>query len=249
MKRLLTFWATVFFIAIWGVSASWATLIAHYTFDDFTTSDVSGSLTSYNLPSFGNAPDLSKQAYFSDGLSGNYLGVSGPGGMPDWTLSLWVYNFERDQGQFKGLFSNNSSSSADFSFQIDSHDGQYRLISRTTAPNPDFIIGDPNLNAWENIVVQKFSGTNAEVFFNGASLGTTGFNPGGLQDIRLGINRNSNRSFLGYLDNVQIWDDSDQDAAAIYASGPGVNVVPEPSTLLLFGAGGLGLLAFARRRR
>ncbi|WP_429885893.1 LamG-like jellyroll fold domain-containing protein [Geoalkalibacter halelectricus] len=251
MKKTLFFVLGLCALVALNVNSGNAALIAQYTFDDFSLSDSSGSATAYNLTAVGAAPNLSKQAYFSDGSADNYLQVAGPGGMPDWTLSLWVNTRVIDQGTFKALFSNNIDANADFSWQIDSHNGEYRLVSRTTTNNPTIIIGAPTFDTWENIIVQKFGGNNARVFFNGDLVGLTGFNPGGLQNFRIGINRNSNQSFLGYLDNIQIWDDSQVDPWAIFQAGPGahrVDPIPEPSTLLLLGGGLLGV-AFWRRRQ
>lgn len=232
------------------ITSAHATLIAQYTFDHGTLADSSASAVTYNLSAVGSTPDLSSGAYFSDGLAVNYLQTNGPGGMADWTLSLWVNTSVANQGQFKGLFSNNTGETTANSFQIDSYDGSYRLVSvnSTTAK----IIGAPTLDLWENIIVQKFAGNNARLYFNGDLIGITGFNPGGLQMFRLGTNRNSNNSFLGYLDNIQIWDDSSQDAAAIFAAGVGNNAftaVPEPSTWILLGGGLIGLAAVRRRKR
>lgn len=233
------------------ITSGHATLIAHYSFDDQTLADSSASAETFNLNAVGSSPELSSGAYFSDGLAANYLQqINGPGGMDDWTLSLWVNTSVTDQGQFKGLFSNNTSSTADYSFQIDSYDGQYRLVS-INLPTAK-IIGTPTLDLWENIVVQKFDGNDARLYFNGKFIGTAGVNPGGLQMLRLGINRNTNNSFLGYLDTIQIWDDSLQDAAEIYAAGVGNNAftaVPEPSTWILLGGGLIGLAAVRRRMR
>lgn len=251
MKKfcLLLFWMLTCTFA--GQGTGHASLIAQYTFDDFTVADSSGSVPSYNLGIVGAAPNLYKQAYYSDGNPDNYLEVAGPGGMPDWTLSLWVNTLVLDQGDYRALFSNFDSSLAGkhdpYSFQIDSHFGTYRLLSEGDSP---FTIGTPTVHSWENIIVQKIAGSNAAVYFNGLLVGALGGNPGGLQNFRLGVNRNSNRSFLGYLDNVQVWDDSNQVAADIYAAGAGVNKpLPEPSTLVLLGCGLLGAWGWTRRRR
>lgn len=231
------------------ITSGHATLIAQYTFDHGTLADSSASAETYNLNAVGSSPDLSSGAYFSDGLAANYLQqIKGPGGMTDWTLSLWVNTSVANQGQFKGLFSNNNDKDALYSFQIDSYDGQYRLFSANSSTAK--VVGAPTLDLWENIVIQKFGGTNARLYFNGQFIENTGFNPGGLQMFRLGINRNSDNSFSGYLDNIQIWDDSSQDAASIFAAGVGNNAftaVPEPSTWILLGGGLIGLAAVRRR--
>ncbi|KIH76657.1 PEP-CTERM protein-sorting domain-containing protein [Geoalkalibacter ferrihydriticus] len=250
MKKTLFFVVGLCALVALNVNSGNAALIAQYTFDDFSLSDSSGSATAYNLSAVGAAPDLSKQAYFSDGSPDNYLQVAGPGGMPNWTLSLWVNTRVLDQGTFKALFSNSTDANADFSWQIDSHNGEYRLVSRTTSNNPTIIIGAPTFDTWENIIIQKFDASNVRAFFNGDLVATEGFNPGGLQNFRLGINRNSNQSFLGYLGNIQIWDDSQVDPWTIFNAGPGthqVDPIPEPSTLLLLGGGLLGVAILRRR--
>lgn len=233
-------------------SQAHAGLITHYTFDrSVGLSDISGSATTYDLSAVGGAADLTRQAYFSDGLSTNHLKVAGPGGTPDWTLSLWVNTALADQGTFKALFSNQYNSSNDFSWQVDSNDGFYRLLAKdnTVSGNAQnsLVIGQATANVWENIVVQKSGGSSATVFFNGAQTATGSFNPGGLQNFRLGINRNSSQSFEGYLDNVQIWDDNRRRASEIFEAGVGTQTVPAPATLALIGLGLAGL-GWTRRK-
>ncbi len=269
MRKMFFLFATALVFSLLSTSNLSASLIAQYTFDDFSLSDSSGSATSYDLGAVGATPNLSKQAYYSDGKIGNYLEKApayGPN--PDWTFSLWVNTGVRDQGKFKGLFSNyypnpsdhptqGDASKIPYSWQLDSHNGEYRLFSTlpdggSKVKNLTFIIGTPTLDTWENIIIQKVAGDTARVYLNGGLVGETGYNPGGLQNFRLGTNRNSNNSFTGYLDKVQIWDDSGQDALAIFNAGPGVNQpipAPEPSTLILLGVGCLGLWGWSKRSR
>ena len=169
--------------------------------------------------------------------------MGGPGGQPDYTVSVWVKADTVAQGDFKGIFSNNTSSGASFSWQLDSSSGNYTFRSSEGATQ---IIGGAVAGDWQNLILQKFGGNNGRLFLNGVQVATLGYNPGGLQNFRLGINRNSNHSFLGYIDNVQVWDDSNQSATQIYAAGPGLTV-PEPTTATLGLLGVLGLVA--RRRR
>ncbi|MDP4944556.1 MAG: PEP-CTERM sorting domain-containing protein [Alishewanella sp.] len=241
--RLLAFAA----MAAISTQAS-AGLIAAYDFDGNAANNTQSSV--YNLATVGTA-DFSKQAYFSDGNSANYLNVTGPGGLTDWTLSLWLFTEQANQGQFKGIFSNLAGPNNANSWQIDSFDGDYRLIS---ANGTNSTIGAVVANDWQHIVVQKFSGSNARLYFNGAFVQNIGYNPGGLQNFRVGINRATTESYTGYIDNIQIWNDSLLDAAAVgelYRTGPGTSsvsdtvAVPAPATLLLFG---FGLIMAVRTR-
>ncbi len=61
-----------------------------------------------------------------------------------------------------------------------------------------------------------------------------GVNPGGLQNFRLGTNRNSNRFYAFEADWFQVYD-----------SHENPEVIPEPSAALLIG---LGLTSMARSR-
>ena len=81
-------------------------------------------------------------------------------------------------------------------------------------------------------------------------MGSIGDNPGGLQNFRLGVNRNNDNSFLGFIDNVQIWNDANQDPAAIFAAGPGINqiAIPEPASLAIWSLVGLSLAGFGYYR-
>ena len=239
--------ALAFSCALLSVQAN-AGLIAHYTFDSGLDDGVPG--TTYDLTASGGDPDLSLGAYFSDGNPSNFLSVTGPGGMPDWTLSMWAYTGMPAQGEFEALFSNMQDPNERYSWQIDSHNGSYRLLSREN-DNAAINIGTSSANRWQHIVVQKQAGNTANIYFDGKFVQSTGFNPGGLQNFRVGVNRNDNRSFEGYIDNIKIWDDSLQDAKAIstlYREGPGANSVPVPAPIFLLG-GGLLAISLKRKRR
>ena len=217
---------------------SQAVLINQYNFDDNTAND---SVGTRDLNEVG-AKASTFASYRSDGNSSNYLAVSGPGGMPDFTVSVWVKTDTVNQGNFKGIFSNMDNTGS-FSYQLDSQSGTYRVVSNAGGA---FNVGAAVAGEWTNLILQKFGGGDARVYFNGSLVGNLGANPGGLQNFRLGINRNSDNSFDGFIDNVQIWNDSTVDAAAVFAAGPGLTA-PEPTTATLGLLGILGLVA--RRRR
>ena len=221
-----------------------AVLINQYDFDDGTANDSAGTR---DLTAIGGTPDFAGGSYHSDGSTANYLEWTGGAGQSDFTISVWVYTDTADQGDYKGIFSNNDSPSDDNSFQFDSNSGVYRLVAKDGGPTT---FGSPTANRWENLILQKFGGGNARMYFNGAFVQNTGYNPGGLQEYRIGINRNSDNSFTGLIDNVQIWNDSAQSAATIYAAGPGLNaVIPEPLTMLAVGLSVAGLGGYVRKRR
>ena len=234
LARLLVFAAT----AVISTQAS-AALIATYNFDGGTANNSNGT-SLYDLATNGAAPDFSQQAYYSDGDGSNFLSVAGPGGLSDWTISFWINTNQADQGTFKGIFSNNSNT-GDYTFQVDSHNGFYRLLSGTNSNDQGTgIIGVATENVWEHIVVQKFSGANASLYFNGSKVKDIGFNPGGLQNFRVGMNRSGGASFQGFVDNISIWNDSSQklpEVQDLFKAGPGINAVSAPASLLLFGLG------------
>lgn len=223
-----------------------AALIAEYNFDDKTAENAVSA--AYDLNSQGSAADFSDSAFYSDGISSNYLSVSGPGGMTDWTVSLWVNTSVSDQGEFKGIFSNMNDPQSDWSWQIDSHNGDYRLLSKQNDNSP-VSLGTSVNGMWQHIFVQKFGGNDARLYFNGTFVENTGFNPGGLQNFRVGINRSSNSSYEGYIDNIQIWDDSTVSASQIYSNGVGVNAVPAPTSVALLGLALIGMGAYRRKAK
>ena len=104
-----------------------ATLIAEYNFDSGLTNSAGGSYSPLSV--VGAAPDLSGGSYHSDGNIANYLEINpAVGGADPFTVSVWVWTSQANQGTFKGIFSNNNASTAANSWQIDSNNGTLRAV-------------------------------------------------------------------------------------------------------------------------
>ena len=135
-----------------------------------------------------------------------------------------------DQGDFQGIFSNNLSSTANISWQFENFGGVYQFRSLNASV---FTVGAAT-GDWDTIVIRK-NGGHGDVWLNGVQVVSTfGSIPGGLQNFRLGVNRNSNRLYPFEADCFQVYDTHEPP-----------EVIPEPSAALLIG---LGLAAMSSRR-
>ena len=96
------------------------------------------------------------------------------------------------------------------------------------------MIGTPT-GGWDSIVVRKLNGGDGDIWYNGVQVvSSIGSNPGGLQNFRIGTNRNSSAFYSFDLDYARVFDSVESPLA-----------IPEPGTAILFG---LGLIALARKR-
>lgn len=203
-----------------------ATQLAEWNFDDGTANDLLGN---YDLGAVGGGPAISGGIATFDGIeaSPSYLETSGFGGNPTWTLALRIRAAAPlDQGTYQGIFSNNNSSSANYSWQVESFGGAYQF--RTQSGTYGF--GLPT-GGWDTIVIRKLSSSDGDIWLNGVQVvSSMGSNPGGLQNFRMGTNRNSS-AFFGF----------EMDFARVFDTVENPTLVPEPSIALLFGLGLAGL--------
>lgn len=108
-------------------------LIAHYDFTDgnllddeqgtYGLAEVATGTASVSLNADGSAAFPG-----TGGANKAHLQVTGPGGVPNFTVSFWMKTDNWGQGTFQGLFSNFSSGVAN-SWQIDVSAGTLRVVS------------------------------------------------------------------------------------------------------------------------
>jgi len=217
-----------------SASAASAAQIAEWNFDDGTAND---SVGGYDLSAVGTGPTISSGIATFDGNDAlpSYLETSGYGGSSTWSVSMRIRaGSPIDQGVFQGIFSNNSGSTENNSWQLENYGGVYQF--RTVNAASPFTVGAAT-GGWDTIVIRK-NGADGDVWLNGVQVVSSfGVNPGGLQNFRLGTNRNSNRFYH-----------FDADWFKVYDSHEDPQLIPEPSAALLIGLG-LAAMSQARTRR
>jgi len=221
-------------LCLWVAAPLHAAPIAVWDFDDGTAND---SVGGYDLTAVGGGPAISGgiASFDGDEAAPSYLESTGFGGHPTWTLAIRIRaTAPVDQGNFQGVFSNNTTAGASYSWQVENFGGEYQL--RTS--NGVYSIGTPT-SGWDTIVIRKTGGgasADGDIWFNGVQVASSlGSNPGGLQNFRMGTNRNTSRFYA-----------FDADWARVYDSIEDPSFVPEPGT---GGLTALGLVALALRAR
>lgn len=238
-----------------------AALLAHYDFTDGDLTDNEVGAT-YTLNKVTNGADdlfiTTAGAASFPGDDGDavedYLQVTGPGGVGAFTVSIWFKPPTVDQGGFQGIFSNlNANVANNFSWQLDVHNGDLRFISAQGGFTPitNAEAGEPQIQAgvWNHIVARKVTGSSADLWLGTettplALVGTTAVNPGGLQQFRLGVNRNTDSFYEMEMANIKIYNDSTVSLTTLNSEGP--KLIPEPSTGIL---ACIALSVLLRRKR
>jgi hypothetical protein len=105
------------------------------------------------------------------------------------------------------------------------------------------------LDTWTFLAVRYNQSTGAiALTVDGAIYGTLGYPGSGWTNTTIGRNPSWDYPFVGVIDSVFFYDQylTNEELEGIRQNG--IQVIPEPSTFLLLGAGLLGLAAVARRR-
>ncbi|NWK55420.1 PEP-CTERM sorting domain-containing protein [Verrucomicrobiaceae bacterium N1E253] len=259
MTRLCLLLISTFLASASYVSAG---LVAHYDFTDgdLTDNEVGANYTLTHVQNGTGAVSINADgsAAFpgNDSSSGNHAFLEtaayGTTGVANFTVSFWWKTNNLAQGNYQGLFSSDDAN-ASFSWQLDNSGSNMRFVSNGS---PTLTYAESNLSTdtWYHTVIRKETGAGdnyTQVYITSEG-GVTpvlvmnqNSNPGGLNEFRLGVNRNSDSLFAMDMANVKIYNDASVDLSSLLAEGPGL--VPEPSSTALLGLGGLALIL--RRRK
>lgn len=168
------------------------------------------------------------------------LVTSGSGasdGFGTFTVMAWVNTYAN--GLTQRIFSTGNPSG--WSFAISDQD----LLYTNFGGADNIAIASPKLTAgsWYHVAM-TYSNNALEFFVNGNSTATVAnagnFNEEVATGFRIGSTSNGGEQFDGRMDELKIFDN------VLSVSEIRANAVPEPSSAIL---GGIGLLAFLRRRR
>lgn len=192
--------------------------IVHWSCDDAigtTASDDSGFLNHGTV--LGDAL-WTAQAVKGGGIAldgtDDYVQLAMQGGNTGaFTVAFWAKKSSDSQNEFCSPFSNNTSSSASNSFQVDLKDG-YRYSGSTTAS-----FGTAPLDQWVHLAVVS-DGADTKLYRDGSLVTTlTGVNDDSFTTLRLGLNRSGARFFNGEVDDFYLFDGAatDQDIQTLAA--------------------------------
>ncbi|MDF7826980.1 PEP-CTERM sorting domain-containing protein [Pontiellaceae bacterium B12227] len=252
-------------VVMLSVLASHGALVAHYDFGDGNLTDDSsgnGIVLTEGGPGTGvtlNADGFSARFEETGGTQANFFTANSMDHSGAFTLSFWWKTPTLDQASAESLM----SSGAGDSWQID-------WRSPAGAPSNQLRVSDDSGNAmfvltstlsadtWYHMVLTSdgtgtgASGNNA-AFYNtvqGGALNLLGSTVAAIDlvDLRIGANRGGNQTYDSDIASVAVYDTVLSAAELNVLLNAGPAAIPEPATLGLIGATGLGLL-FIRRFR
>jgi hypothetical protein len=203
-------------------------------------------------PGFGNALDFDGIDDYVRIPNGYTNTVSGDN---THTIAMWLYPrslavnpviLDSEDGGYYDYFLELSPSTPGYT----SVGGSYRSYTGTPL----------SLNTWHQLVFTKTgAGNSGELYFDGVLQATYtggfGSTVTSTSDFLLSRFKNAGFEFNGLVDDLAFWDRdlSETEIATLYNQGFELDVIvhpaPEPSTLLLFALGGLGLVRHTRKRK
>ncbi|MCH8922887.1 MAG: PEP-CTERM sorting domain-containing protein [Planctomycetes bacterium] len=264
MNRKRIILAAAILIPLTLVGTASAGLVAAYSFDDDTATDVSGggndgTLGATTAFSDDNPFGAGRSVIF-DATANSVIDVpSSPAlaGVDNaMTVAFWM-KASNAQGDWGRQVQKRSGGDG---WDVNRHFGNNAVNLRvdTSAGVNQNVFGTgiiPNVydNTWHHIAFTMDNGT-LFAYLDGAQVGTEVYNHGnGFGNngpMTIGGDDNAYGNIL--MDDLGVWDEAlDANAIAELANGPIVNPIPEPSTLILLMMGilGCGLRRFARRRK
>ncbi len=243
-----------------------ADLVAYYTFDDGTATDLSGN-GNHGIESSGVtystdvplAPGLSFETPQTGAdydivvpTSASLEGIS-----DELTLSFWMKADVEGQNNWVRIFQHANEGNGTQGWLVDRYSGSGETNIRvdTTGAGGQFnqnlaegVGGDTFDREWHHIAYILDEGTWTEYVDGMASSGPYNHGDGFSNTRPLYIGgRNGNAEYVGLLDEIAVWDTAlEHDQVILLSDGAPANNIPEPATLALLG---LGALALIRRRR
>ena len=242
-----------------------AGLVAAYSFDDETATDISGGgndgvLGATTAFSTDNPFGVGKSAVF-DATPNSVINVPNSPALEGvdntMTVAFWMKG-SNAQGDWGRQVQKRSGGDG---WDVNRHFGNNAVNLRVDTSAGDnqnvFAVGGgliPNVydNTWHHIAYTMDNGTLV-AYLDGVQTGTEGYNHGsGFGNngpMTIGGDDNAYGNIM--MDDLGIWDEVlDADAIAALANGPIINPIPEPSTLVLLVLGllGCGRGRFSRRR-
>ncbi|MBA6291681.1 PEP-CTERM sorting domain-containing protein [Colwellia sp. MB3u-70] len=232
-----------------------AALIANWSFDEGTGGvavDSSGSLLNHDLTlvggyswntsgKFGNALNTPIGSYGVMNIDNIDIGSN-------WTISGWFKDYH-----LTGDWNTLTRGTADHQILGEAGSeilGAYDNYSGSAMHGNDnnFAMTSLASSVWHNIVAVG-AGGDTDYYINGLLVGTSNFQS--LTDVHWIGGLGSGQTFAGSIDDVGLWDEalSSADILTLQSiEANNIHAVPEPSLIVLFGLGLVGI-GLARRRQ